>query len=173
MKYLLPLLLFSLFACEGDTAARKAARGPHFVSEPDHLFFKNTRLRHYQAEEAQGAPTSYRHDKLLASEATLLPVLLDNWLEDQASLRFDVRRSPAEQAKTEPFRLDVAKDGSWEVVRLSVPATNEEIAEIRQYLVRNRELRIVMAADTLTAFPGTAQAAAREVLDDYLRLVAH
>ncbi|MEM1359792.1 MAG: hypothetical protein AAGF89_16425 [Bacteroidota bacterium] len=173
MKYLLPLLLFSLFACEGNTAARKAARGPHFVTDPDYLFFKNTRLRHYQAEEQKGSATSYRLDKLMASEATLIPVLLDNWLEDQATLRFDVRRTPTSQAVTEPFRLDVTKDGKWEAIRLSIPATNEEIAGIRQHLVTNRELRLVMASDTLIAFPGPARAAAREMLDDYLRLVAH
>ncbi|MEM9260174.1 MAG: hypothetical protein AAGA62_11045 [Bacteroidota bacterium] len=173
MKYLLPLLLLSLFACEGNTAARKAARGPHFVADPDHLFFKNTRLRHYQAEEQQGSATSYRHDKLMASEATLIPVLLDNWLEDEATLRFDVRRKPTSQATTEPFRLDVTKDGNWQAVRLSIPATNEEIATIRQHLVTNRKLRLVMAADTLMAFPDDARAAAREMLDDYLRLVAY
>ncbi|MEL7159842.1 MAG: hypothetical protein AAFN92_03720 [Bacteroidota bacterium] len=174
MRYLLLLLVLTfLVACEGGTAARKAAKGPYFVSDPDHLYFKNTRLRHYRADESRQEVTVYRHDDLLASEARVLPILLDNWLEDQATLRFDVRRDPAQDAVAEPFRLDVRQDAGWESLRLSVPPTNEEVAELRRYLSTNRELRVVMGLDTLAPFPGEARATAKEVLDDYLRLVAY
>jgi len=171
IKFLFLLFLLALIACDGNTAARKAAKGPYYVSDPDHLYFKNTRLRHYNADESRQEATVYRHADLLASQAALIPVLLDNWLADQATLRFDVRTDPAEAAITQAFRLDVRKVTGWQAVPLTVPPTQEELVELRNHLATQRELRVVRGIDTLAAFPDEARKAAREVLDDYLRLV--
>lgn len=171
---LFPILLFGLFlsSCEGNTAARKAARGPDYVSAPDRLYFKNTRLRHYAADERREDITVYRHDDLLESEATLLPAIVDYWLEDRANIRFEVRLNNEETGVPRPFRLDVYTQDNWTPIRLSAPPTNEELASLQRYLSTQQELRLVMGVDTLSPFPGEARAAGKEVLDDYLRLVA-
>ena len=80
------IFCLTLFACEGNTAARKAARGPDYVAAPDRLYFKNTRIRYYAADERREDVTVYRHDDLMATEATLLLTIVDYWLEDRASL---------------------------------------------------------------------------------------
>lgn len=175
LSYLFPIVMLGLLftACEGNTAARKAARGPNFVSAPDRLYFKNTRLRHYAADERREDVTVYRHDDLQASEATLLPVIVDYWLEDRAAIRFEVRTSPDAEAIPRPFRLDLFQQNKWQPVRLTAPPTNEELTILRQHLSTQQDLRIVMGVDTLDPFPGEARVAAKDILDDYLRLVAN
>lgn len=171
---LIPCLILALLftTCEGNTAARKAARGPDYVSTPDRLYFKNTRLRHYAADERRDDVTVYRHADLRQSQATLLPVIVDYWLNDRASIRFEVRVDPDSEATPRPFRLDLYQQNQWSPLRLTAPPTNEELKALRQHLSTQQELRIVMGVDTLSPFPGDSRAAAKTVLDDYLRLVA-
>lgn len=173
--YLFPVIILSILLtnCEGNTAARKAARGPDFVSSPDRLYFKNTRLRHYAADERREDVTVYRHDDLQESEATLLPVIVDYWLEDRASIRFEVRVDSGAEAIPRPFRLDLYQQKQWNPIRRTAPPTNEELNILRRHLSTQQDLRIVMGVDTLTPFPGEARTAAKEVLDDYLRLVGN
>lgn len=176
MKLFSLSLVFSLglfvFACEGNTAARKAARGPDYVSAPDRLYFKNTRIRYYAADERREDITVYRNDDLSASDATLIPTIVDYWLEDRASVRFEVRPDDTTAAFPRPFRLDLLEQEEWKPLRLTAPPTVEELRRLRSHLATQQELRMVMGVDTLDPFPGKARAAAKEVLDDYLRLVA-
>ncbi len=168
LKHLLPLLLLFpiLLTCEGNTAARKTARGTNFVSDPDHLYFKNTRARHYAAAEITQRATIYRHGALFASAANLRPILIDNWLQDRAIIRFDGK------AGTPDWKLETQQGNQWETIALSVPPTNEELADLHDVLLGKAELRIISSADTLPAFPdATGRAEARAVLNDYLRLV--
>lgn len=165
---LLPILLTT---CEGNTAARKAARGEDFVAEPNRLYFKNTRTRNYVADERREDITVYRHGKLLASEATLLPVIADHWLEDRANIRFEIRESPEAVPTPRPFRLDLNRQKGWETLSLTVPPAKEELNRLRTHLATRQDIRIVMGLDTLDPFPEEARAYAKEVLDDYLRLV--
>ena len=173
MKYLLVFftlcLLFS--ACEGNTAARKAARGTDYVSAPDRLFFKNTRQRHYAADERREDITVFRHDKLTASDATLHPVIVDHWLEDRAAIRFDVRTDQEATPTPRPFRLDLQRSTGWETLALTVPPTLEELTRLRTQLSTQQDIRLVMGLDTLVAFPGDSRREAKVVLDDYLRMV--
>lgn len=169
---LIALLCLSVFACEGNTAARKAARGPDYVSAPDRLYFKNTRLRHYAADERREEVTVYRNDDLMNSEARLIPAIVDYWLEDRATIRFEVRPDDTSAVFPRPFRLDLWQQKEWQPLRLTAPPTVEELVRLRGHLATQRDMRMVMGVDTLVPFPGGARAAAKEVLDDYLRLVA-
>ncbi|MEM6769249.1 MAG: hypothetical protein AAF597_01585 [Bacteroidota bacterium] len=168
---LLFLPVFVLTSCEGNTAARKAARGPDYVPAPNRLYFKNTRIRHYAADERRQEVTVYRHDDLHASAATLLPLILDYWLEDRANIRFEVRPKPNAAPLPKPFRLDLQQQKNWKTLRLTTPPTKEELTQLRDHLATQQDLRLVMGLDTLNPFPDEARAAAKEVLDDYLRLV--
>jgi hypothetical protein len=167
LKYLIPLLMLPLlFACEGNNAARKAARGENFVSDPDHLYFKNTRARYYAAEEVAQRATIYRHANLFASEANLRPALIDNWLQDRAVIRFENKTA------TRGWQLETLEDEAWRKVSLSVPPTGEEVNTLNKLLLSKGELRLTTRTDTLPAFPEAAgRDESRAVLTDYLRLV--
>ena len=170
MQKYLPLLLLLpvLLACEGNTAARKAARGENFVSDPDHLYFKNTRAHHYAAEEITQRATIYRHDGLFKSEANLRPTLIDNWLQDRAIIRFEAPETMPDW-KLQSFTNEV-----WGVVKLSVPPTNKELHALNDLLLTKDELRLSSPTDTLPAFPtASGRTEARAVLNDYLRLVGY
>jgi hypothetical protein len=161
-------LLAGLLACDGNTAARKAARGPNFVAAPDHIYFKNIRARYYRAEEVTQRATIYRHDDLFDSAARLRPVLIDNWLQDRALIRFE----------TEPgltnWTLEVGKEDVWSAVPLTTPPLNKELADLSDLLLGNASLRLVSPQDTITAFPDDAgRTEARFVLNDFLRMVAY
>ena len=164
---LLPvLLLLALTACTGRTAERKLARGSNFVSDPDHLYFKNVRARHYRAQEITNRATLYRHDDLFASAATLRPVLVDNWLQDRAIIRFEV---PTEFPGWE---VEAKTDTAWVAVPLTVPPSNEELTALNAILLGNQPLRLITRRDTFDAFPdGAGRAEARVTLVDYLALV--
>lgn len=164
-------MAFVFTACEGNTAARKEARGEDYVSAPDRLYFKNTRLRNYSADERREDVTVFRHDDLAASEAVLLPAIVDFWLEDRANVRFEIRPDPSAAATPRPFRLDLQRTAGWKTLALTVPPTNEELVRLRAHLATQQDMRLVMGLDTLNPFPEEARAAAKEVLDDYLRMV--
>lgn len=166
--FLFFILLTGLLACDGNTAARKAARGTNFVADPDHIYFKNTRARHYRAEEVAQRATIYRHDDLFNSSARLRPVLIDNWLQDRALIRFE----------TEPnlsnWTLEAGKEAVWTQVSLATPPTNEQLAALSDLLLGNTPLRLISRQDTLLAFPDDAgRTEARFVLNDFLRMVAY
>ena len=173
VRYL--LILFSLtsifFSCTGRTAERKTARGETYVATPNRLYFKNTRQRHYAADDSREGIVVYRHDDLWASGALLLPEIADNWLADRAILRFTVRDSLTAEPTTGPFRLDLERTSGWETLPLTTPPTLEEITRLRSHLATQQSLRVVMGLDTLNPYPGGSREAAKEVLDDYLRLV--
>ncbi len=167
-------LLFLLASCVGDTAERKAARGEHFVSIPDRLYFKNTRIRHYQAEERGEDLVVYRHDKLLASPAQLLPTLDDYWLEDRALLRLELRPAGTDTVSGTDFQIESATDEAWERLPITQPMSTADVNRLRSALAANRDIRILWAGDTLVAFPNNAaRSSAKEAVDDYLRLVGY
>jgi hypothetical protein len=168
LKYLPFFLLLALTACEGNTAARKAARGTNFVPDPNHIYFKNIRARHYRATEVTNRATLYHHEDLYDSEAHLLTELVDNWIQDRALIRLNSRPElPA-------WELIAQKDGAWQPVPLATPPTNEELAALAGLLRSPTPLLIVAPTDTLTAFPnGGGRQEALTVLYDYLRLVEY
>lgn len=174
MKYLFVILALGglLLACEGNTAARKAARGTSFVPAPNRIFFRNTRLRHYAADERRAEVTVYRHDDLYAGSAVVLPTIVDYWQEDRATVRFEIRRGE-DAPRPLPFRIVTPGDTAREAVTLATPPTPAEIAQLRQLIGGRQLLQVVIAQDTLPLFPGAVRPAAREVLDDYLRLVGY
>ena len=166
MRWMLPLSLFLFFsACDGDTVDRKELRGVNFVSDPDHLYFKNVRARHYRAEDVPNRATIYRHDDLYDSPANFRLALIDNWLEDRATLRYEVRTEhPA-------WELQAASDSGWVSLTLPVPPTPTALSALNDRLLSPRELRLVSPTDTLAAFPeGRGRTDARYVIADYLRL---
>ena len=174
LKFLPILLLLLCSACEGNTAALKASRGTNFVPDPNHLFFKNTRARHYRAEEITNRATIYRHDGLFQSEANLRLVLIDNWLQDRAVIRLEL--TPELSAWAETWSL-MAGNGTQSAQKftLSTPPTNEELDQLLTSLQSTDNLYLSIPADTLRlAFPNEAgRKHARTVIKDYLTLVGY
>lgn len=174
MKHLLPLLtlpLLLLTACQGKTQERRAARGENYVPDADHLYFKNTRLREYAAEDKAEGLTIYTHDDVLEGPARVVPILIDNWINDRARLRFDLRADGKTITPNQPFRLDVRLEENWDPIPLNVPPANAELVRLRHYLATSQDLRLVIGLDTLDAFPADSRRDVKEVVDDYLRLV--
>ncbi|MFT5997586.1 MAG: hypothetical protein ACI81P_000031 [Neolewinella sp.] len=170
LKYFPLLVLLLCCACEGKTAARKAARGPNFVPDPNHLFFKNMRARHYRAEEITNRATIYRHDGLFKSEAHLRPVLIDNWLQDQAVIRFELSPDYPD------WYLVTSKEAKESRrLSLSTPPTNEELLQLATVLQSNDGLSLSFMIDSIMpAFPDEAgRKHAQTVIKDYLTLVGH
>lgn len=166
LRYLPLILLLALTACEGNTAARKAARGTNFVPDPNHIYFKNIRARHYSTTEVTNRATLYHHDGLYDSEAHLLVELVDNWIQDRALIRFSIRPELAD------WQLVVKENNGLSPFALATPPTNEELATLTRLLRSSTPLLLVSPADTLNAFPNDAgRQEAREVINDYLRLV--
>lgn len=168
LKHLVCLIALAfLLACEGNTAARKAARGPNFVSDPDHIYFKNTRARNYRAEEIAERATIYRHDKLFNSAARLRPTLIDNWLQDRAIIRFEVD-------SLSKWKLLHGVSAEAVPIPLSTPPTNSELATFSRYLLGTEPLWLVAGPDTLAAYPEReGRTEARLVITDFLRMVAY
>ena len=81
-------LCVMLLACEGDTRSRRADRGLNFVSDPDHLYFMNTRSRDYQVTSPEEGIDIFRHDDLQGPPELLIR---NNWLADRADLLLDGR----------------------------------------------------------------------------------
>ena len=77
---------FLMLDCDGDSRNRHAARGEDYVSDPDHLFFKNTRSRDYRSETLRKGVDAYYHDDLRPPRTY---VIIDYWLEDRAELRVE------------------------------------------------------------------------------------
>lgn len=78
------LVLVLATACEGDSRNRRASRGVDFVSDPDHLYFKNIRAGDYRSEEVREGVDAYYHD---GQTETPPLVIYDYWLEDRAELQ--------------------------------------------------------------------------------------
>lgn len=175
MKYIQALFLLLLIpffiACDGNTATRKAARGENYVPAPNRIFFKNTRARHYTAEDLPANFTVYRHEDILASDAALIPTIVDRWIEDRAQLLLETRLENGNSPQFRPFRMEVFQNEEWQVISLTTPPSVEEIKLLKDHVYQDDQLRIVSGLDTLNAFPEGVRPAAREVFNDFLRLI--
>ena len=171
-RYLLATLLVLplLFACEGSTKARKAARGEHYVAEPNYLYFKNTRQRQYREDNRGEAGNYFYHDDLYGSEASLLPVIWDKWLEDEAYLELHTRNVAGPSSPSGPVTLVISSSTGANAVVLKPRPDRAAVEQLAHHLSTNRTVRVLLGQDTLEAFPGVARDHAREVLVDYLRL---
>ena len=116
-------LCLLLFACEGDTHNRRSERGDNFVSDPDHLFFMNTRSREYRSFSTREGVDLFRHDDLDGDPEL---IIRNNWLTDRADLllRGDVL-PPAEVAR---LRNEIASGA--DDLELSSDAEREAALEV-------------------------------------------
>ena len=76
--------------CEAPRAQRDFSGDPAFrTTPPSHLFFKNVRASSYYAERPKGMELDlYRHRRFsqTAKRPMLIPVIIDDWMRDQAYL---------------------------------------------------------------------------------------
>ena len=165
------LLIAVLAACEGNTKARKEARGEHYVADPNYLYFKNTRQRQYREEDRGEAGNYFYHDDLYASEATLLPVIWDKWLEDEAYLELHTRSGESPAGPSGQINLLISSKTGVNSVALQSRPDRAAVEQLNHQLNTNREINLVVDGDTLPAFPRSARDHAKEVLSDYLRLI--
>ena len=120
----LALFLHLLAACEGETRQRRADHGSHYVSDPDHLFFMNTRSREYIQSSPEEGVDVFRHDDLPGPPDL---VIRNNWLTDRADLLLDGRVLEPEDVRrlsdrlggprdSLPLRTDVERKAAAEVL---------------------------------------------------------
>lgn len=88
--------LLTGWACDGNTRARKTARGQDFVSDPDHLYFLNVRSRDYRVVSLAEGLDAYLHEDLPGDPEL---TIRDNWLEDRAQLLLDDRPLPPDAVR--------------------------------------------------------------------------
>ena len=165
------LFLIGLFACDGGTKERKTARGENFVADPNYLYFQNTRQRQYRVDDRGEAGNYFTHDDLYNSEASLLPVIYDDWLDDRAYLQLHTRNAAGPASPSGPVSLVITSATGDNVVVLPPRPGVAAIRQLGHHLSTRRPVRMLAGRDTLEAFPGPARDHAREVLNDYLRLV--
>lgn len=91
------MLLLVILACDGRTRERRTARGENFVSDPDHLFFKNTRSRDYRSLVLEEGVDAYYHDELREGEEA---IIIDRWIEDRAVLMVNDVRIEVSEARS-------------------------------------------------------------------------
>ena len=90
------LCLLLLGSCDGETRNRRAARGADFVSDPDHLFFLNTRARDYRSHRLEEGIDAYYHDGIDGAEL----VIIDRWIDDRALLQVNGTAVDLARART-------------------------------------------------------------------------
>ncbi|NJC27758.1 hypothetical protein [Neolewinella antarctica] len=171
LKFLPLLFLLSILSCDGNTKARKAARGENFVPDPNYLFFTNTRQQQYRLVSAGEAGNYFTHDDLLNSDAALVPVIHDDWLDDRAYLQLHTRKTGASPTPSGPIELLITSPTGDNQVTLPAKPDAAALGQLDNHLSTNRPVRIILGQDTLDAFPGLAREQAREAIFDYLRLI--
>lgn len=167
----LPLLLLLFTACDGDTKSRKENRGENFVPDPNYIFFKNTRQRNYSLEEMGQKGNLFTQEDLLETEAALLPVIFDDWLNDRAYLQFKTRQPEAAPDLTRKTTLFITSETGENEVALPQRPTVAQVQQLLSHLKKERPIRVLVGTDTLAAFPGDASRYARVAMQDYLKLV--
>ena len=119
----LAVLLALLAACDGGTRERRADRGSHYVSDPDHLFFMNTRSREYRQSSPEQGVDLFRHDDLPGPPEL---VIRNNWLTDRADLLLDGRVLEPEEVR----RLSDRLGGPQDSLPLRTDAERKAAAEV-------------------------------------------
>ncbi|PPK85492.1 hypothetical protein CLV84_2391 [Neolewinella xylanilytica] len=117
------LSLLLLASCDGRTQDRRAERGATYVSDPDHLFFMNTRSRDYRSVTPEEGTDVFYHDDLDGSPSLLIR---NNWLQDRAELVLDGRVVTTEEAR----RLRNAVGSQRDSLDLSTDTEREAVAEV-------------------------------------------
>ncbi|OAV42928.1 hypothetical protein [Lewinella sp. 4G2] len=164
-------LCLCTLGCDGNTKARRAAKGESFVPDPNYLFFKNTRQADYRVLDGGDRGNHFTHDDLYDSDATLLPVIYDNWLEDQAFLELHTRTQQGPAGPSGKVELLITSPKGTNAVSLPARLSYDNAEQLKHHLTTNREINWVTGGDTLVAFPGLARDYATITINDYLRLV--
>lgn len=174
---LLPLLLLWLCAC--DEAPPRSGTGDRALrtTAPSRLYFKNVRASDYASTEEDASRADiyrFRDFPDTAAAPMLLPVIVDNWLEDEAYVRFAT--IPYPQGYARPLQLIGQTAGQPDTLTLNAtdPAAQLAFAE-RLYRMLKRNGRIsIVTTDPNSRSLGLDESGQQwtlTVLEDYLRLV--
>lgn len=169
------LMTSALFTCNPTPRNSAVAGDPEFVSDPDHIYFKNLRTRDYQQKRVEEGVDRYLHSDLVDSRAHLQPYLLDRWIDDRAELRLAIRTTQNDEAHEVPFELELTPtDGQMELLEIAGPLNLERVLLLRQALNGKQPIYLNADGERVTAFPnGVGKSDAKEVIKDYLRLVGY
>ncbi|MGB3801824.1 MAG: hypothetical protein WA952_18545 [Lewinella sp.] len=116
-------LCLLLVACDGDTRNRRAERGENFVSDPDHLYFMNTRSRDYLSTTVEEGVEVFRYDDLDGDPDLLIR---NNWLDDRADLILEGRILSLVEVR----RLRDQLRGGQDSLELATNAQREAVTEV-------------------------------------------
>lgn len=133
------VLLLSLSTCqnasseEGSSAETAAERSPFFVNDASHLYFKNVRAYYYDEKPGPGANSAERM-KLYqlrkfsgtSDRPILFPVIVDNWIKDEAYLFIEENGYVGGFKKPLTVLAVAAKDTS--TIELTRPTMNTQLA---------------------------------------------
>jgi len=135
MKNPLFLMFFLLFAA-CDTPPPDADRKPDALfrtTQPSRLYFKNMRAYYYRHEVQQNTKTDlYTMRKLTQTgdQPALLPIIADNWLQDEAYIFF--KQTPnADIAEPLQLKWEDKSSGTHETFMLESRNTKQQYALAR------------------------------------------
>lgn len=174
MKLLLfPLLICVLAACDFSPPPDNRADTRFHTTDPSHLYFRNLRASAYRTRTLPGRMEEYRYGEFpdSSSQPILLPVIVDNWLADEAYIYL----RPLPGSDLDPSRPLTLYFDDGDSLRLAgdSPEAHLDFAKAWfQRLQQNESGKIVTNDGKRTPVNATLQTDkwAKQILSDYLTL---
>ncbi len=176
LRFCALFLFFSLVSCGKEQAVSPEGASVFQVSDPSHLFFKNMRSNQYiQTTQPNTRIDQYRLRQwdLDKDRPLLVPVIVDNWMQDEAYLF--VETNAYQPGFAEPLTVQ----WSTEEEQGQIALEQRQPADQRTFLLavydaidRGANLQIRIDEDQYTSlFENTLdQLYFRKTVKDYLRL---
>lgn len=169
LKFVKPTLFLLLFLLACETPEKKP-KNIFYVSAPNQLYFKNIRSVYYKTETDKATKIDYYtlnkwNEKAL--KPALVPVIADNWIEEEAYLQLNFKNITADSCK-----VNIEK---WKNINLPTQAkiANQEAYELA-LAIKNRLLanELVVVNDSIILFEDRNERSYfLTTLQDYLRLI--
>lgn len=170
-------ILLLLAACTSGGAPDREKAARFRTTPPSRLYFKNTRSFHYEQSPWKDTRMQrYKFRKFAGAERSprIVPVIVDNWLQDEAYLWFE---SPAGKALDHcrlRWRHPRQDESGFYRLGSPTPAGHSRLGlALYESLRQRHELKVVGPDSTfLPLFPNAeVRSAFFTVLRDYYRLV--
>lgn len=129
-KSLLPILLVWGCACNHPPESADNKANPLFsTTQPSRLYFKNMRSYYYQQSTKPGTKIDvYVLKKILQSteKPMLIPVIADNWMEDEAYILLERSTHPYLSTDTLTVRWESEKTGESGIYTMVQPSIQSQ-----------------------------------------------
>ncbi len=175
-KYRFSAYLFALLCltcCEERPPSNRVGHADVRTSNPSRLYFNNLRQTDYIRSDSTRGMDRYQFRAFpdSSNQPVFMPIILDNWIEDEAYLQFEALPYPGTYAQPLQFIVN-----SRDTIRLASSNALDQLTFGRQLLVAlrsNQPLMVVTATGGTKPLyqKGYGSDWTRTVLDDYFKLV--